>query len=314
MSLSLFIKALDKQNLILTEGSIIERLRRDFKYPLDDNLLNAAMLYDEAGRNILTDIYSGYIKLGLDNNLSVIILTPTWRANSSRVKTSPLYGKNINRDAFIFLDKIRKKYFGKKGNIFIGGLMGVKGNSYNPDEALCSEEAYKFHSWQAKQLADAGVDFLIASTIPSLKEAVGLAKAMAEQNIPYIISFVVRPNGRLLDGTLLDEAIKFIDLKVVLPPSVYMVNCVHPSVFLNALNNFSEDNVVHKRLFGLQANASDKSPEELDNAEVLHADDPENWGRLMADLNTHYKMKILGGCCGTGSNHIKCLTNNLNKS
>jgi S-methylmethionine-dependent homocysteine/selenocysteine methylase len=308
---SFFVKAFNKRNLILTEGSIIERLKRDFKYPLDDNLLNAAMIYDETGRNILTGIYSGYIKLGLNNNLPVIILTPTWRANSVRIKDSFFKEKNVNRDAFVFLDEIRNNFGGKKKNIFIGGLMGVKGDSYNPDEALSSEKAYIFHSWQAKQLADAGVDFLLASTIPSLKEATGLSKAMSAQNIPYIISFVVRPNGCLLDGTSLDEAIKFIDLKVTPYPLTYMVNCVHPSVFLNALKIFDDYSVVHKRLSGLQANASDKSPEELDNAKVLYTDDPETWGKLMANLNTQYKMKILGGCCGTGTNHIKCITDNL---
>ncbi len=306
-----FIEVFEKRNLILTEGSIIERLRRDFNYPLDENLLNAAMLYDDAGRKILEEIYSDYIKLGLDRNMPVIILTPTWRANSERTKNSPFANKNINGDAFDFLNAIRNKFISNKENIFIGGLMGVKGDSYKPEEALNTEEAYLFHLWQAKRLADAGADFLIASTVPSIKEAAGISKAMAEQNTPYIISFVVRPSGNLLDGTSLDEAINIIDAAIEPNPLAFMVNCVHPTIFIQALKNYSADNIIHKRLYGLQANASDKSPEELDNADMLHSDDPANWGVLMAELNNQYNMKILGGCCGTGSNHIKCLLDNL---
>ncbi|MBZ0201255.1 MAG: homocysteine S-methyltransferase family protein [Ignavibacteriaceae bacterium] len=310
---SKFVQAFEERKLILTEGSIIERLRRGFNYALDDNLLNAAMLYDDAGRKILEEIYSGYIKLGLDENLPVIILTPTWRANSLRISNSQFADKNINRDAFEFLNNIRNKFFSNE-DIFIGGLMGVKGDSYKPEVALNRDEAYLFHSWQAKQLAEAGVDFLIASTVPSLKEGTGIAKAMAAQNIPYIISFVIHPVGSLLDGTMLDEAIKYIDSKIEPTPLAFMVNCVHPSIFIKALEQFEADNIIYKRLYGLQANASDKSPEELDNADVLHSDDPLNWGILMADLSNRYKMKVLGGCCGTGSKHIKCLTENLIES
>lgn len=305
-----FIKAVAASKIILTEGSIIERLKREFNYPLDDNLLNAAMLYDDAGRNILKTIYGDYVKSSLSSDFPLIILTPTWRANIERTKNSNFAEKNINKDAFDFLDEIRKQFTGQK-EIYIGGLMGVKGDSYNPSAALETDEAFDFHKWQAQQLADAGVDFLIASTIPSLKEAAGIAKAMSIQNIPYIISFVIRPNGSLLDGNKLDEAIKFIDVNIEPKPAAYLINCVHPANLLNALQTLKDNSLIKERLIGLQGNASDKSPEELDNAETLHADDPVNWGSAMAELNKKFDLKILGGCCGTGVNHIKCLIKNL---
>ena len=91
-------------------------------------------------------------------------------------------------------------------------------------------DAYIFHKEQMQILADAGVDFLFASTLPALSEAKGIAKAMSETNTDYVISFIIRDNGKLLDGTVLTDAIKIIDDAVSTPPLFYLTNCIHPDV------------------------------------------------------------------------------------
>ncbi|MBE0551918.1 MAG: homocysteine S-methyltransferase family protein, partial [Ignavibacterium sp.] len=73
------------------------------------------------------------------------------------------------------------------------------------------------------------------------------------------------------------------------------------------INLKAEDNILKKRLFGIQANASSKSPEELDALENLDADSPASWARGMVDLNKKYNLKILGGCCGTDSTFISSI-------
>ncbi len=140
-----------------------------------------------------------------------MLLTPTWRANKERTNKANVDMKTINTDAFKFVDGIRKSYGKFSNKIFIGGLTGCKGDAYKPEEALSESDAYIFHKEQMQILADAGVDFLFASTLPALSEAKGIAKAMSETNKDYVISFVIRDNGKLLDGTLLTDAIKIID-------------------------------------------------------------------------------------------------------
>jgi len=66
-----------------------------------------------------------------------------------------------------------------------------------------------------------------------------------------------------------------------------------------------------EELFGIQANASSKSPEELDTLENLDADSPANWARGMVDLNKKFNLKILGGCCGTDARFISSVVNLL---
>ncbi len=48
---------------IITEGSIIERLKREFNYPLDNNLSNALMIYSKEGKQLLEKIYHEYIDI-----------------------------------------------------------------------------------------------------------------------------------------------------------------------------------------------------------------------------------------------------------
>ena len=293
---------------IITEGSIIERLKREFNYPLDDTLSNAKMIYEYDGRILLEKIYREYIDLAFSSNLPIIILTPTWRANKERTSKENVDLKTINSDAFTFVDNIRKSYGRFSEKIYIGGLTGCKGDAYKPEEALSENESYHFHKEQMLILADAGVNFLLASTLPALTEAIGITKAMSETEKDYVISFVIRDNGKLLDGTLLTDAIKLIDDSVATPPLFYLTNCIHPDVLHKSFINLKdEDDILRKRLFGIQANASDKSPEELDTLENLDADSQDNWAQGMVDLNKKYNLKILGGCCGTDARFISSI-------
>jgi S-methylmethionine-dependent homocysteine/selenocysteine methylase len=297
---------------IITEGSIIERLKREFNYPLDDLLSNALMIYDEAGKVLLEKIYREYLNIAELSDLPIMLLTPTWRTNRERTLKASIDMKKINTDAFLFVNKIRKSYGGFSEKIYIGGLTGCKGDAYKPEEALSENESYHFHKEQMLVLAEAGVDFLFASTLPALTEAIGITKAMNETKKDYVISFVIRENGKLLDGTLLTDAIRIIDESISTPPLFYLTNCIHPDVLHKSfLNLKDEDDILRKRLFGIQANASSKSPEELDTLDNLDADSPANWAQGMVDLNKKYNLKILGGCCGTDARFISSVANLL---
>lgn len=164
------------------------------------------------------------------------------------------------------------------------------------------------HSFQVKELVRGGVDFLFASTLPALEEAKGLARAMADTDLPYVLSFVIRADGKLLDGNLLSDAIGEIDNYVSRPPLRYMINCSHSSTFRKAYLFFSS--VAH-RVAGLQANTSARDPLELDGIEKLETEDPLSFGVAMRKLREDFRIQVLGGCCGTGTPHIEALAREL---
>jgi homocysteine S-methyltransferase len=307
-----FLEFFERSQCILGEGAVIERLRRSSEFDLDPYIVNSAFIYDKDKSTALAGIYRQYLSIGRKYNLPLLLSTPTWRASRERIKKAGYETTDINGDNFRFLDGIRKSYGEYANRILICGLLSCRGDAYNHLEALTTNDAHEFHSWQADRLAQTGVDFLLAATLPALGEATGLAKALAATGKPYIISFVIRSEGTMLDSTPLKDAISIIDTDVEPRPLAYMANCTHASVFRSAIiHDTNSSSIVRKRVAGLLANTAALKPEELDNRKEMVEEDPQIFGRSVANLHGEFGMKILGGCCGTDDRHIDSLAKRL---
>lgn len=303
-----FAEFLENTPCILGEGAVIERLRRNSDLALDPFLVNSAFIYEEVKRGALETICRQYMDIGHRFGLPIIMSTPTWRASLERIEAAGLAGIDVNGDNVKFLDALRKSYGGYAEKVVICGLMSCRGDAYNPADAMDVDAALEFHAWQAGQLADAGIDFLLAATLPALGEATGLASALGATGKPYILSFVVRPQGTLLDGTPLKDAIAAVDAAVNPRPLAYLINCTHVSFARAALmHERNSSPLVRQRIIGLLANTAALSPEDLDNSASLVEEKPETFGQSVAELHWELGMKILGGCCGTDDRHIRCL-------
>jgi S-methylmethionine-dependent homocysteine/selenocysteine methylase len=304
-------KFLENTPCILGEGAVIERLRR-CDLQLDPYLVNAAFIYDEVKRVALERIYRQYLEIGCRFGLPLLLSTPTWRASRERIEAAGYGGVELNGDNFRFLDQLRKSYGAYAGKVVICGLMSCRGDAYTAAEALAACQAREFHAWQAGKLAETGVDFLLAATLPALSEATGLALALAATAKPYMLSFVVRPDGTLLDGTPLKDAIPAIDAAVTPAPLAYLINCCHASYARSALTHATNSSaLVRRRMLGLLANTAALSPEELNDSSSLVEEDPETFGGSVALLQRELGLKILGGCCGTDDRHIRSLAARL---
>jgi homocysteine S-methyltransferase len=307
-----FPEFLEGHPFILGEGAVIERLRRDSDLELDPYIVNSAFIYDKSKRAALESIYRQYLDIGFQYDLPLLLSTPTWRASQERIAAAGYGGKDVNGDNFRFFDALRKSYGGYAQKVVVCGLLSCRGDAYNPAEALTAADAHKFHTWQAMMLAEAGVDFLLAATLPASGEATGLASALAATGKPYIVSFIARPEGTLLDGTPLKDAIAAIDAEVSPRPLAYLINCTHASIFRSALlHKVNSSSLVRKRIVGLLANTAALDPEELDNSADLVQEEPETFGKSVAGLHGELGMKILGGCCGTDQRHIRYLATEL---
>jgi len=279
--------------VILTEGAVLERLKYEADVELDEHINHAGLVND--AKEVLSALYMQYVDIALSHDLPIMIMTPTRKVNVETLKKSAYYDREVIADCCTFLRSIQAKYqpFSKK--IFLGGLLGCKGNAYRADEALQHSEAYAFHKAQVKQFKDQHLDYLFAGIMPAVSEAAGMAQAMAETGLPYIISFMVRSNGRLLDGTPIAEAIRRIDNAVNPRPICYMANCVHPAnLKLALLNLMNRNSPFIPRLMGIQANASSRSPDELDQCGILHQGDYDEDGFItVTDL--HFLINVLFG-------------------
>ena len=314
MSAPAFPDFLQRHPFILGEGAVIERLRRQPATILDPHLINSAFVYDAASRRTLEAIYAEYLQIGQDHRLPMFLTASTWRANERNIAAAGYAQHPVNADNLGLLQNLRSQTGTYAHQVMIGGLIGCRGDAYRPDEALSTDQARKFHAWQAIQLAGGGADFLLGITLPALSEAIGLATAMAATHCPYLISFVVRPSGTLLDGTRLKDAIAAIDAQVSPPPTGFLINCTHPDLARSALfHPTNSSTTVRQRIIGLLANTAALSPEELDGREDLIEEEPARFAAMMWELHRSVGLKMLGGCCGTDARHIRSLAGLLAK-
>lgn len=196
--------------------------------------------------------------------------------------------------------------------MYAGGMIGSRGDAYTGRGALGENKSRMFHRWELDQFSEAGVDFLYAALIPTLPEAAGMAWAMAETGIPYIVSFTIQRSGTLIDGTPICDAITYIDNRVSDPPVCYMTNCVHPRIAYEALSQpFQDKELLKRRFLGIQANTAQLSYEELDNAAELVTSEPEALAEDMMALKDICCLKIFGGCCGTDGRHMREIARRL---
>lgn len=296
-----FTDCFETHSALLMEGALGERLKREYRLKIDGSVGMAGLVYTASGRHALKTLWKGYAGIARDFLLPFLATTPTRRVNRERLAVSR-YSASILQDNMEFLCAIQQQ----QAHMYIGCLLGCRGDAYTGADCLTLEEARKFHSWEAALATDTDPDFLYAALMPTLQEAAGMALAFQETKIPYLISFTILKNGCLVDGTPLSSAIRIIDELTETPPICYMTNCVHPEIVYCALSHpFNRTELVRQRFLGIQANTSRLSYAQLDHSKDLKTSDPEELAQSMVRLRDLVPLKIFGGCCGTDDTHIR---------
>ena len=262
---------------------------------------------DAGGRAALLRLWREYRDIAWAHGLPFFATTPTRRANRARMERAG-HGPELIAQNVALLRSLAQG-----GPMCVGGLMGCRGDAYTGEGALPRQEARAFHRWQAEAFRRAGADFLLAGILPTAPEAQGMAQAMAETGLPYVLSLTLRRDGRLVDGTRLCDLIRETDaLLGEGRPAFYMSNCIHPDAVRAALDQaFNRCGAVRARFLGVQANPSPRSFAELDGAEALQGDAPKPWAEAMLRLHRAHPMRLLGGCCGTDGRHMAALAARL---
>ncbi len=288
---------------VLSEASIFERLRRTPGIEFDPEVGIGALVTDSRWQPALWEIHRSYLEIGLEAGLPVLLQTDTWRAHPRRVARSRYSDRDLNAENARMLRDLRHTEAERGGTVIIGGLVGPLGDGYGGDIAPSAEVAEMEMRAQVEELETAGVDVLIAGTLPNAEEALGISRALAASTLPYIVGVVVRADGTLLDATPLRDFVERVDHGTPRPPLGYALNCVHPTIADEAL----AAQPIGDRAIGLFANASALTPEELDGRDELDASTPEAFAvELIATGQTH-GLSILGGCCGTDASHLRAV-------
>jgi S-methylmethionine-dependent homocysteine/selenocysteine methylase len=286
-------------DLVLAEAAVCERLRRMEGIILHPSLFNTPLIYDVQGRAAMQEIYGQYRNIALNAGVPMLLCAPTWRVDRERIAQAGV-PQTINQDAVKFMLALRDQWDLPQAAVLVAALVGPKNDCYQPSQGLSEKEALLFHEWQVRELAAAGVDLLLAQTMPAIPEAMGLARVMAGTGLPYIISFVINRKGEVFDGTPLVQAVMDLDAWLDTPPFGYMVNCAYPTFICAG----RQPATLFTRLLGIQANSSSRDQLDLDGSSATQRDSLEDWVQQMMILHHRHGMKILGGCCGTDDSYL----------
>ena len=264
------------------------------------------LLRTDAGREGLRAYFEPYVELAREREVGMVLDTATWRASpdwAQRLGYSPDDLDDANRAAVALAEEIRALGEDERTPIVVNGVVGPRGDGYDPAELMSASEAETYHSRQIATFADTAADMVTAITMTHAEEAIGIVGAAGAAGMPVAISFTVETDGCLPSGQPLPEAIDQVDAETNRAAAYFMVNCAHPTHFAHVLE---DEGSWRDRIGGLRANASAKSHAELDEAEELDEGDPVDLGARHRALRDRLpRVAVLGGCCGTDHRHVE---------
>jgi homocysteine S-methyltransferase len=263
----------------------------------------------EEGERRLRDYFVRHIQIAKARNAGFILESTSWRAGpdwGAKLGYSPSDLFTLNRKSIALLVALRAEHETPQCPMPISGNIGPRGDGYSVDRMMTGDEARRYHAFQCDLFADTQADMISAFTMTHSGEAIGIARAATAVEMPVVISFTTEIDGRLPSGETMREAIEKTDDATSGAPVYYMINCAHPTHFVDALE---KGEAWMTRLRGLRANASMCSHAELDNSPDLDIGDPVDLGRRYANLRGALgtRFNIMGGCCGTDHRHVAAI-------
>ncbi|MFH1576365.1 MAG: homocysteine S-methyltransferase family protein [Candidatus Margulisiibacteriota bacterium] len=243
---------------------------------------------------LVESIHKAYVAAGAD-----IIETNTFGANQIKLTDYKLdkQVREINLEAA----KIARKAIGQKG--FVCGSIGPLGKMIDPLGEVTFDQACQAFAEQAKALEDGGVDVISVETISDLQEMRAAVIAVKnETKLPLIASLTYDDGEKTIYGTSAEVAVVVLE---ALGVDVIAANCsIGPEGMLKVVKAFQ---TMSSLPVMVMPNAG--MPELVGNKAVYKMT-PKKFGWFAAKF-AKLGVRIIGGCCGTGPEHIRAVKKSL---
>ncbi|ODN30318.1 homocysteine methyltransferase [Fervidobacterium thailandense] len=237
-------------------------------------------------------LQSEYVQAGVD-----FLLTNTFSANRHKLASLRCeeHFEEINVKAVELARKAAEQ--GKKP-VFVLGDISSTGGLVKPLGDLDSRYVYNIFKEQAKVLFEAGVDGFIIETMSDIKELklAYLAIRDVAPDVPLLVSMTFEETGVSVTGTSVEN---YVALFNELDVDAIGANCtLTPDKMLDILKRLAKYSV--KPIF-IEPNAG--KPTLTPDGKLVYKTTPEEFGLYVQDY-AELGANIIGGCCGTGPEHI----------
>ncbi|QTA37621.1 homocysteine S-methyltransferase family protein [Thermosipho ferrireducens] len=241
--------------------------------------------------HIVYEIHKFYVKAGVD-----LLLTNTFSAN--RIKLDSFKAGDLVKRINLEAVKIAKRASTSE-QIIVGNISST-GMFIEPLGNISFDKAYTIFKEQAGILLNAGVDAILIETISDLKElkAAILAVRDISEEIPLIACMTFEKNGVSITGTSVEI---FATILNDLDVDVVGINCtLEPEEMLFVFSKLAK---YSKKPLCVKPNAGKPI---FKRGILSYRLSPERFSRYMEEF-VRMGANIVGGCCGTGPEHIKAM-------
>jgi 5-methyltetrahydrofolate--homocysteine methyltransferase len=296
--------AATRERVVIFDGSMgatLEQydlsLEHDYKLP---GRAHEALVLNRP--DVIENLHASMVEVGAE-----VVETDTFQASRLKLEEWGLGDQTyeINRRAA----EIARKAIGERH--FVAGSIGPTGHLPASDDPtlgrITFRELVEIFEEQARGLVDGGSDLLIIETaqdILEVKAAIfGAREAFkaAGRAVPIQASVSLLPNGgKMLLGTDISAVLTTLEaLKV----DVIGLNCsTGPEDMRDAIRFLGEFSPVPVHCI---PNAG--IPHQGPNGETIFPEQPDTLAETLGEFVERYDVSIVGGCCGTTTEHIAAL-------
>ena len=285
---------LDARGWLLTDGATGTNL-----FALGLEAGDAPELLNLHRPDLVKTVYREAVSGGAD-----LILTNSFGGNRARLKLHGAEGQ-VRDLCRISAELAHETVRELDRSTIIAGSIGPTGELMEPMGSLSPEAATEVFLEQAEGLKAGGADVGWIETISDLNELNCAADACVQVGLPYCATMSFDTAGRTMMGVTASDLVNWAE-QLPQRPLAFGANCgVGASDLIRTVLEFP------KPKFGMHliAKANAGIPKWIKGA-VCYDGTPD----LMADyaeLALRSGARIIGGCCGTTSAHIRCMRRRL---
>lgn len=271
-----------KERVLVSDGAIGTRLQA-----LTGNSQSCidGFNLDSSYSEIVSLVHRTYMEAGAD-----IIFTNTYGANAIKLDR---YARR-NQVLAINEEGARLAKRAAADKVFVAGSVGPLERPGGA-EAQCEEMLEDVFREQLQGLANGGVDLFVFETFQDLIESRAALSASQNFDLPVVFSIGGVTNGRTSLGTTVEE---FVVMAAGFGVDVIGVNCRGAFDILESIDRISQTTSLP-----LIAMPNAGSPE-IDRGRVAYRAEPHHFKDYAKRL-FEAGVSIVGGCCGTGPEHIR---------
>ncbi len=239
---------------------------------------------------VIMSIHRTYVDAGAD-----IVETNTFGSN--RIKLSH-YGLEDKVKELTFKGvEIAKKAVGSEALVALS--VGPTGQFVEPVGSISFDEMVDVFYEQISAGVEAGADLILIETMSDIKEAKAAVIAAKEaSDLPVLVSMTYQEDGRTLLGTPPEVSAAVFEAFDV---AAVGANCsLGPEHFVNIVKKTAEFTDIPIIVY---ANAGLPVVKE---GKTFYPEPPEVFGRFAVEF-VKAGANIIGGCCGTGPEHIRAI-------